>query len=192
MYSELTSRILVGGYVSRSIDVQVLAHDGVTDVINSSSEELPEIISNQFHVLEMRDVNWHGCEPEYWFRLFTFIKRALQRTGSKLYLHVVPENGESPDSPVVVYAVLRMLGYSALQARVKLSEMHPVVRWHDMAMTAIDLEFKAWAKEHHFREDCKRIRTDRQPVVVPVPVVRVPAEKTVSLGEVLDGLAEWS
>src|ERR1035437_61439 len=117
MYSELTSRILVGGYVSRSIDVQMLAHSGVTDIVNASEDALSEIISNQFRVLELCAANWHGAdEPGYWSVLFTFVKRALQRTGSKLYLHVVPEHGESPDSPVVVYAVLRMLGYSALQA----------------------------------------------------------------------------
>jgi hypothetical protein len=151
MYSELTPRILMGGYVRASVDVQLLEWGGVTHIVNAMSVPLPELISGQFITLEMGHANLDFFRPmNYWAKLFSFVQRALYRKNQKLYLHTPPDIPERPEFPVVAYATLLMQELTPNGCRQKLLSIHPLLAPPVEAVASVDAAFIAWANRHNW------------------------------------------
>src|ERR1035437_294437 len=109
MLTEVTSGMLLG----ESIDVQLLDHFGVTHIVNASDLPLPEIVSKQFQTLQLRPVNLDVEQNQkYWFKLFDFMKRALEVPQSVVYFQIAPEAWHRPAFPVAAYAGLLTMNYS--------------------------------------------------------------------------------
>lgn len=156
MYSELTPQVLVGGFVQPDVDVSFLAFSGVTHIVNASDRPFAPIVDKQFHTLELRGANRDYDQSEgYWPKVFSFTKQAVRGEDSKLYFHITPEVPTRPAFPVAVYAGLRALGYSRLQSREMLLEMHPILTWHEIGTAFVDKVFTAWAREHGVKENCR-------------------------------------
>jgi len=181
MYSELTPRVLVGGFVQQNLDVSFLAFSGVTHIVNASDLPTSPIVSKQFRFLEMRGANRDGEQlPEYWPKLFGFTNQAVHEEDSKLYFHITPEIPIRPAFPVAVYAGLRALGYSRLQSRMMLTELHPILTWHEEGTAFVDKVFTVWAKEHGFSETCRSPVAHKAKPIGPV--------EDVPLADVLEGM----
>lgn len=149
MYSELTERVLVGGFVSPQVDPDFLIRAGVTHLVNASDKPLPAIVSNQFWTLEMDHATWDGAQKlEYWKALFSFVSNALRRRENKLYFHVTPEIPVRPVAPVAVYAGLRVLGHGMIDSRRRVERLHPVLSWHEISMKSVDKSLEQWAQHH--------------------------------------------
>lgn len=184
MYSELTSRVLVGGYVSRAINADFLVRSGVTHLVYSSNDPLSPLVSGQFWTLELKDADRDGEQkPMYWPHLFNFTRQALRKKDNKLYFHVAPEIPTRPVSPIAVYAALRALGYSGMVSRHRLQELHPIVNWHENAMAFVDHAFTAWCKEHHIKMKCVK-----EPAVFSRPRRDIEED---DLDALLEGASEW-
>jgi hypothetical protein len=145
MYNELTTRFLVGGWVSPRLYVDLLANAEVTHIVNTQAEPLPQIIKQQFVVIQCDEGEMDFPMPnDYWYKLFEFTSSAYHHLRNKIYFHV-PTCSE-PVSPVACYAGVRALGYGAIDARRRLENLHPIVKWHEAAMAKVDEAFVIWAK----------------------------------------------
>ena len=149
MYSELTQRVLVGGFVSSSIDPDYLIRAGVTHLVNASDKPVHPIVGKQFCTIELRHATWDGSQrTQYWSPLFSCVKKALRPQQNKIYFHVTPEVPTRPASPVAVYAGLRALGYGAGDSRRRIAGLHPVLNWHEISMRSVDRSFDKWSATH--------------------------------------------
>lgn len=183
MFSELTPRVLVGGFVSQHVSADFLERSGVTHIVNASDRALPPIVAKQFWTLELLGTNLDGeHDKKYWPKLFSFTSVALKKRINKLYFHVNPEIPSRPTSPVAVYAGLRAMGYSALESRRRLGAVHPIINWHDAGMRCVDHEFADWCRHHNV----KPIRAAHQQPEKPMVVDEV------DLAELLDGALGWT
>jgi len=165
MFSQITPRMLVGGWIDRRINVNVLAFSGVSHIVNFSSEKLTELEKNQFWVLELDE----GLldlphDISYWEPVFNFAHKAMYGTkDAVIYFHSCPE--ERFRSPIACYAAMRALGYSMIQARRKLEVVHPILSWCERAARGVDDSFREWCRLRGrnpvLREkECERIHED--------------------------------
>ena len=179
---EVIPRMLLSGFAQQSIDVQLLDHFGVTHIVNASDLPLPEIVSKQFQTLQLRPVNLDVEQNQkYWFKLFDFMKRALEVPQSVVYFQIAPEAWHRPAFPVAAYAGLLVMNYSSVESRRMPLAVHPTVTQHYGAVALVDYAFKNWAGANGYEV----------PAEEHVPAFLRPVEETVSLSEVLKGAEEW-
>jgi len=142
----MTSRLLVGGWVGQPLFIDSLANADVTHIVNMRHEHVGDMVKKQFSVLECEEGEVNDFLPaSFWCRVFSFTAKAYRGNHSKIYFHVPAR--QHPESPVGCYAGLRSLGYSALQARIKLERAHPIMMWHETAMKGVETAFDVWCKQ---------------------------------------------
>jgi len=161
MYSELTPRVLVGGYVSPRVDPNILVRNGVTHVVNASDREIDKVIKNQFVTLELSDANADLMHTrQYWPKMFVFTRRALRCSGAKLYIHVSPGDNLRPAMPIACYAALLALGYSHVNARQRLLATHPIIVQQEVGMCCVNRSFSEWREKH------RRVRPVKAEIII--------------------------
>jgi len=145
MYSELTARMFVGGWVYSTLYVDVLANAGVTHLMNLRREHVDPMVKKQFRVLECeKGEHDYLSAATFWMKVFDFTVGSQKGSISRLYCHV--ENHQLPESPVGCYAALRALGYTPIEARRKLLGIHPILFWHEKAIQGVESAFQYWVK----------------------------------------------
>ena len=145
-YTEITPRLLVGGWVGQQLFVNMLARADVTHIVNMRHDRVGEMVGKQFKVLECEDAELDSFLPAaFWCKVFDFTAKAYKSKDNKIYFHVPAR--QHPESPVGCYAGLRSVGFTAIQARLKLEDAHPILAWHETAMKSVETAFTHWCKQ---------------------------------------------
>jgi hypothetical protein len=194
MYSELTPRVLVGGFVSAKVDANYLVHTGVTHLVNASDVPLPVLVTGQFWTLEVSGAT-RDADNQQWPELFSFVRRALNKRENKVCFHVTSEVPERPVAPVAVYAALRALGFTAIRSRLRLLALHPVLTWHERAMQAVDARFGAWKRLHpmpaKLRTECSATIALSDEEQATVTTKKADPTESEVLAWLREGAAQW-
>jgi protein-tyrosine phosphatase len=115
-YQFVTEQLAIGGSIGTSENMQELARAGFTHVVNMQVEFDDHAIADG---CEIR-VLWNGCEDDFlpkraelFWNGVEFTLEALQEPGSKVLFHCAAGVHRSP---MMLLAVLRVLGYQRSEA----------------------------------------------------------------------------
>jgi protein-tyrosine phosphatase len=115
-YQFITEQLALGGSIGTAENMRVLARDGITHVVNLQNEFDDSLILDGAAV----QLLWNGCEddflpkPSEWFwKGIHFTLQALGEPEAKILFHCAAGVHRSP---LMLLAVLRVLGYERRQA----------------------------------------------------------------------------
>jgi protein-tyrosine phosphatase len=136
--SWVTDRIAVGGGIWTDEKMAEVARCGVTHIIDMQIEfdDTPLAAPYEIEVLwNPVDDDFKPKRPEVFERGVEFAIEALDRNGSKLYIHCAAGVHRAP---MMALAVLRALGWSLDQARDVLESRRPVVDLADVYVRSVE------------------------------------------------------
>ena len=115
-YQFVTEQLALGGSIGTSENMQELARAGFTHVVNMQAEFDDQAITDGCEV----QVLWNGCEDDFlpkraelFWSAVDFTLKAVQEPGAKVLFHCAAGVHRSP---MMLLAVLRVLGYQRAEA----------------------------------------------------------------------------
>jgi protein-tyrosine phosphatase len=128
-YQFVTERLAIGGSIGTATNMRELARAGITHVVNMQKEFDDSLLTDGSGV----EVLWNGCEDDFlpkpadlFWKGVRFTLAALADPGAKVYFHCAAGVHRSP---IMLLAVLRVLGYERRQAINMISDARPLVNF---------------------------------------------------------------
>jgi protein-tyrosine phosphatase len=143
--SWVTDRIAVGGGIWTDQKMAEVARSGITHIIDMQIEfdDTPLAAPYEIEVLwNPVDDDFQPKPAEVFERGVEFAIDALDRSGSKLYVHCAAGVHRAP---MMTLAVLRALGWSLEDARDLLESRRPVVDLADVYVRSVEKFVRAYA-----------------------------------------------
>jgi protein-tyrosine phosphatase len=143
----ITDRIAVGGGIWNEGNMQEVARQGITHIINMQVEFDDRRLAEPFGI----DVLWNPVDddfmpkpPQVFRRGVDFALAALDEPGARLFIHCAAGVHRAP---MMTLAILRALGWTLEHALDHIQAERPVVDWADIYV---------WSVEEFIRNDDNR------------------------------------
>jgi protein-tyrosine phosphatase len=137
-YQFVTERMALGGAIGTTENMLELARVGITHVVNMQKEfdDSPLTDGSAIEVL------WNGCEDDFlpkpaelFWRGVRFTLEALADPDAKVYFHCAAGVHRSP---LMLLAVLRVLGYERREAINMISDARPQANFPPIYLMSIE------------------------------------------------------
>lgn len=137
-YQFVTERLAVGGHIGSAANMRGLAEAGITHVVNMQLEFDDSEITDGAGI----QVLWNGCEDDFlpkpaeMFRIgVQFTLEALEDPKSKILFHCAAGVHRSP---LMLLAVLRVLGYGRREAINMISDARPQASFPPIYLMSVE------------------------------------------------------
>jgi protein-tyrosine phosphatase len=124
-YQFVTERLALGGSIGTLENMHALARAGITHVVNMQQECDDTLLAEGTGI----EVLWNGCEDDFlpkpaelFWKGVRFTLEALENPNAKVYFHCAAGVHRSP---LMLLAVLRVLGYERREAINLISDARP-------------------------------------------------------------------
>ena len=145
-YQFVTDRLAVGGYIGTAENMRELARAGITHVVNMQKEFDDSPLTDGSGI----EVLWNGCEDDFlpkpaelFWKGVRFTLEALANPAARVYFHCAAGVHRSP---IMLLAVLRVLGYERREAINMISDARPQANFPPIYLMSVQdfyLEYSA-------------------------------------------------
>ncbi|HXN91669.1 MAG TPA: dual specificity protein phosphatase [Candidatus Sulfotelmatobacter sp.] len=125
----VTPRLSTGGALGGPADIELLAAAGITHVIDCRAEfDDGSLLAQRFHYLYDPTADDGLTKPPVWFQTgIEFGLQALSQPGNHVYAHCAAGVNRGPS---MCYAIMRALGWSAVDAANSIKSARPQALIH--------------------------------------------------------------
>ena len=125
-YSFVNNRLAVGGSIENRADVDTLAKQGITHIINCRRHDDSPLLQGEFNYLHNATSDDGRPKSVPWFqKSIEFALAGLSCPGTKLYVHCAAGVSRGPST---CYAILRALGMDSDSAEAAIRKVRPQIR----------------------------------------------------------------
>ena len=143
-YQFVTERLAIGGAIGTAENTRELARAGITHIVNMQKEFDDSLITDGAGV----EVLWNGCEDDFlpkpaelFWKGVRFTLQALADPDAKVYFHCAAGVHRSP---LMLLAVLRVLGYERRQAMDMISDARPQANFPPVYVMSVEDFFREY------------------------------------------------
>ncbi|MBI3933909.1 MAG: dual specificity protein phosphatase family protein [Acidobacteria bacterium] len=143
-YQFVTERLAVGGYIGTAENMRVLAQAGITHVVNMQKEFDDSLLTDGSGI----EVLWNGCEDDFlpkptdlFWKGVRFTLEALADPDAKVLFHCAAGIHRSP---IMLLAVLRVLGYERRQAIDMIADARPQANFPPIYLMSVEDFFREY------------------------------------------------
>ena len=137
-YHFVTERLALGGSIGTADNMRALAQAGFTHVVNMQKEFDDSVIADGASI----QVLWNGCEDDFlpkpadlFWKGVRFTLQALEEPDAKILFHCAAGVHRSP---LMLLAVLRVLGYERRQAIDLICNARPVASFPPIYVMSVE------------------------------------------------------
>ena len=143
-YQFITEHLALGGSIGTMENMRALAGAGITHVVNMQKEFDDALISDGTGI----EILWAGCEDDFlpkpaelFWKGVRFTLRALADPEAKVLFHCAAGVHRSP---LMLLAVLRVLGYERRQAMDLISNARPQANFPPIYLMSVEDFFREY------------------------------------------------
>jgi protein-tyrosine phosphatase len=137
-YQFVTDRLAVGGSIGTAENMLLLAESGITHVVNMQKEFDDSILCDDAEI----EILWNGCEDDFLPKPATlfwegvrFTLDALVDPNAKVLFHCAAGVHRSP---IMLLAVLRVLGYERREAMDMITNARPQANFPPIYIMSVE------------------------------------------------------
>jgi protein-tyrosine phosphatase len=134
----ITDRIAVGGGIWNAGNMAVVAHAGITHIIDMQIEFDDTPLASEYGI----QVLWNPTEDDFeakpaalFLRGVNFAAKALDQPGTKLYVHCAAGVHRAP---MMTLALLASMGWDVDEAMQRIEDMRPVADFADVYVKSVE------------------------------------------------------
>jgi protein-tyrosine phosphatase len=142
----VTERLALGGAIGNAADMREIAQAGITHLVNMMKEFDNSSITDGTGI----EVLWNGCEDDFlpkpaelFWKGVRFTLNALASPGSKVLFHCAAGVHRSP---LMLLAVLRVLGHERRQAMDMIASARPQASFPPVYVMSVEDFFREYRK----------------------------------------------
>ena len=137
-YQFVTERLAIGGAIGTAGNMRELARVGITHVVNMQKEFDDSLLTDGSGI----EVLWNGCEDDFlpkpadlFWKGIRFTLAALADPSAKVYFHCAAGVHRSP---IMLLAVLRVLGHERREAINMISDARPLANFPPVYLMSVE------------------------------------------------------
>ena len=143
-YQFVTERLAIGGSIATGENMRELARAGITHVVNMQKEFDDSLLTDGSGI----EVLWNGCEDDFlpkpadlFWKGVRFTLEALTDPDAKVYFHCAAGVHRSP---IMLLAVLRVLGHERREAINMISDARPEASFPPIYLMSVEDFFREY------------------------------------------------
>ena len=137
-YQFVTERLAIGGSIGTPANMRELSRAGITHVVNMQKEFDDSLLTDGSGI----EVLWNGCEDDFlpkpaelFWKGVRFTLQALADPEAKVYFHCAAGVHRSP---IMLLAVLRVLGHERRDAINMISDARPQANFPPIYLMSVE------------------------------------------------------
>jgi len=143
-YQFITERLAIGGHIGTAENMRELSRAGITHVVNMQKEFDDSLLADGSGI----EVLWNGCEDDFlpkptelFWKGVRFTLEALADPEAKVYFHCAAGVHRSP---IMLLAVLRVLGHERREAINMISDARPQANFPPIYLMSVEDFFREY------------------------------------------------